>query len=275
MDEKAEAESQDGPVYDSVYEGMANEIGGEVRRKAFGEDIGQFGWQTVNEDRHFFSLLGIGSTSRVLDVACGSGGPSLFMARTTGCYVTGIDINEAGINTANSLALSQELIHQATFKQGDASRALPFDDASFDAVICIEAIDHLYNRLEVLKEWYRVLKPGGKILFTDPIVVTGMLLRDEIIVRSSSMRLFVFTASGVNESLIEAAGFDVPTVEDLSANIAMVSKNWRDARAEHESDLLKTEGEAAYQSFQNFLSVVHTLSNEHRLSRLVYVARKP
>ena len=113
------------------------------------------------------------------------------------------------------------------------------------------------------------------MLFTDPITVTGMIRRDEMIIRSGSMGLFVFTAPGVDEHLIEAAGFDQIMAEDVTPNIAMVSKNWHDARANHQADLLRIEDQSEYESFQTFLSVVHTLSDERRLSRFVFVARKP
>ncbi|MFL5735486.1 MAG: class I SAM-dependent methyltransferase [Chloroflexia bacterium] len=273
--DKEQPETQDPELFYSAYRGLANRIGEEVRRRAFGEDIGQFGWLTAAEYRDFFRWLELDASTRVLDVACGSGGPSLYIARTTGCHITGMDINPDGINTANDLARAQGLTSQATFRQGDASLPLPFEDASFDAVICIDAINHLYNRLEVLREWRRVLKPGGRILFTDPIVVTGMISRDEMMARSGAMGLFVFTPPGLDEELIKAAGFKAPRVEDLSANIATVSKNWHDARQDHETDLTEIEGEAAYQSFQHFLNAVHTLSNERRLSRFVYLVRKP
>jgi 2-polyprenyl-3-methyl-5-hydroxy-6-metoxy-1,4-benzoquinol methylase len=275
MDAKGNGHGQeDGELFYSAYANLAETIDSEVRRQAFGEDIGQFGWLTADEYRQFFEWLGINPSSRVLDVACGSGGPSLFMASTTGCHVTGIDINEEGIKTANKMAHDQGLSSQAVFQHTDASRPLPFDDASFDAIICIDAINHIYNRLEFLREWNRLLRPGGKALFTDPIVVTGMITRDEMMLRSGSMGLFVFTPLGKDEELLRAAGFGEPIVQDVTDNIAQVSKNWHDARAEHQADLRKIEGDSSYDAFQRFLDVVHTLSNERRLSRLVYLATK-
>ena len=56
----------------------------------------------------------------------------------------------------------------------DASRPLPFGDGSFDAVISNDAMCHMADRPAVLREWYRVLKPGGRALFTDAMVVTGV-----------------------------------------------------------------------------------------------------
>lgn len=268
-------DDEDKTLFYSTYADFEASLLSQVREETYGEDIGQFSWLTADEFRHFLHWLDLGPGSDVLDVACGSGGPALFMARTTGCHVTGIDINESGINTANQMARAQGMQTQARFHQGDAAQPLPYDDASFDAVTCIDAINHIYNRLDLLREWYRVLRPGGHILFTDAVIVTGMLLRDEIMARSSSMGQFIFTPPGVHEHFIEAAGFEQPSVEDVTSTIAMVTMNWHEARTNRARDLIKMEGQSGFDDMQQMLASAHKLSSEHRLSRFVYVARKP
>ena len=47
------------------------------------------------------------------------------------------------------------------------------------------AMCHIANRLEVLGEWHRVLRPGGRMLFTDAMIVTGLVSQEELAVRSS------------------------------------------------------------------------------------------
>jgi len=257
------------------YADFSNKVREEIRREAFGEDIGQFGWLTAGEYRDFFRWLDLRPGQRVLEAASGSGGPALFLARTTGCRVTGVDINEAGIATATEAAKAQDLDEMVDFRHVDLSRPLPFDDETFDAIVCIDAINHIYNRSELFAVWHRLLRPGGQILYTDPIVVGGMISREEMMARSGSMGLFIFTPLHINEGLIVGAGFAPPTVGDLTANIARVSGNWHKSRAAHEADLRKLEGDEAYEDFQHFLSAVHTLSAERRLLRMVYIARKP
>ena len=259
----------------SAYAHFEQDILAQIRRETYGEDIGQFSWLTADEFRGFLHLLDLDAGSYVLDVACGSGGPAIFMAQTTGCRVTGIDINEGGINTGNQMAQARGVNDRVQFKHIDAGQPLPFEDASFDAIVCIDAINHLYNRSEVLAEWYRVLRPGGRFLFTDAVIVTGMLLRDEIMARSSSMGQFIFTPLGVHDRLIEAAGFISLEIEDVTATIATVTKNWHDARADHRDYLLKIESQADFDDLQQMLATAHTLSSERRLSRFAYRARKP
>jgi SAM-dependent methyltransferase len=258
-------------LYDSVYGNFATAILEQVRREAFGEDIGQNSWLTADEYLRFFKWLELESTSNVLEVACGSGSPALFMARTTGCQVMGVDNNENAIATANRSA--QGLDSRVRFRLADAGQPLPFEDELFDSIVCIDAINHLPDRALILAEWHRVLKPGGRVLFTDPIIVTGLLTNEEIAVRSS-VGYFLFAPVGENEKLLEGAGFELLRCEDVTENEANVSRRWHEARAKRRDDLLKIEGERTFLGLQQFLSVVHILSSERRLSRFVFVACK-
>jgi SAM-dependent methyltransferase len=81
--------------------------------------------------------------------------------RHHGAQVLGIDHNADAIASANAIAGREGLRSLATFQQADATLALPVPDASIDATICIDAINHLPGRLDALREWRRVLKAGG------------------------------------------------------------------------------------------------------------------
>jgi cyclopropane fatty-acyl-phospholipid synthase-like methyltransferase len=260
-------------LYDSAYGNFATDVLSAVRREAFGADIGQNSWLTVDEYLRFFEWLALQPASNVLEIACGSGGPALFMARTMRCHITGIDNNENGIATANRMSKEQGLASMVRFQHADASEALPFDDKAFDSIVCIDAMNHLPNRPRVFAEWHRVLKPEGRILFTDPITVTGSLSNEEIAIRSS-IGYFLFAPVGANERFLKEAGFELIRCEDVTDNEVTVSKRWHDARAKRKDDLIKIEGEKTYAALQQFLSVVYTLSSERRLSRFVFVAQK-
>ena len=260
--------------YDKTYAGFADQLNETIRSEAFGEEIGQNSWLTADEQRSFFAWLELDAESDVLEVASGSGGPALFMARETGCRVTGVDVHDAGVAAANAAAAEKGLADRARFVRADAREPLPFDDGSFDALLCIDSINHMYERAQVLGEWHRVLRPGGRVLFTDPITLTGMIRRDEMLARSGSMGEFVFTAPGIDEALLRAAGFEEIRVEDVTPNMAAVAAAWRRARARHTAELDRLEGAEANAAFQEFLSVVEQLASERRLSRLAYLARK-
>jgi cyclopropane fatty-acyl-phospholipid synthase-like methyltransferase len=261
--------------YDRTYEHAADALYATIRREAFGEDIGQFSWLTADEYRRFFRWSGIEHASHVVEIASGSGGPALFMAQETGCRVTGVDIHQAGVDAANTQAEALGLADRARFVRADTRRPLPFGDATFDALTCIDSFNHLYEREQVLREWHRVLRSNARMLFTDPITVTGPIRREEMIVRSGSMGEFVFTPPGVDEQLLRDAGFVDIRVEDVTQNMDDVASRWRAARELHRHELDRIEGAAESAAFQRFLEVVAALARERRLSRLVFVAAKP
>ncbi len=258
--------------YDATYSKFQLGARRRVRAETFAQDEGQNSWLTTDEWRVALDRLQLRPGARALDVACGSGGPDLFLARTTGAEVVGVDINRHAIETANELARRQGLNTLARFQPADASRPLPFEDESFDAVVCVDSINHLPDRLSVLCDWHRLLKPGGHVMFTDPIVVTGHLSSEEIALRAS-IGFFVFSLLDDDKRLIREAGFDLVSCEDTTRSVVRVARRWLESRAYHRAELLEDEGEETFVGMQSFLSVVHALAEERRLSRFTFVAR--
>ena len=126
----------------------------------------------------------------------------------------------------------------------------------------------------MLRDWHRILRPGGRALFTDAMVVTGPVSHEEIATRSS-IGFYLFVPPGANEAMLREAGFAVRAVEDVTTNAAEVAARWHDARARHRDALVAREGEVNFQGLQRFLRCVHALSVERRLSRYAYLAEKP
>lgn len=259
--------------YGAHYGTFASDLFAEIREEAFGTDIGQNGWLTADEQDLFVGWLGLSETDHLLDLACGTGGPTLRIAQQTGCSVTGIDLHSEGVANATKSAKNFGLGARAAFHEGNAAERLSFDDASFDVIICIDAINHLPNRLKVFQEWHRVLKPGGWLLFTDPIVLTGPVTNEEIAIRAS-IGFFLFVPLDLDEALLNEAGFDVERVEDRTQNMAENASGWLDARAKRASDLRAIEGDDVFDDTQTFLQTAANLANEKRLSRLAILARR-
>jgi len=112
--------SGDAAFYDSVYGASGGQLAATIRAEVYDEDIGQNSWVTAEECRKHFAWLGLGASSDVLEVASGSGGPALFMARETGCSVTGIELHRAGVAAATEAAGQRGLADRARFMVGDA-----------------------------------------------------------------------------------------------------------------------------------------------------------
>lgn len=244
-----------------------------IRKETFGHDIGQNSWLTADEYDRFISWLGLEPEHRVLEVASGSGGPARYLASRAGCRVTGVDANESGVATATRSAADSDASDRLSFQVADANLPLPFGDGAFDALVCIDSMNHFPNRLGVFREWRRVLRPGGFALFTDPVVITGAVTNDELALRSS-IGLFLFVPPGINEELIEKAGLRLVRREDVTENATLVSGRWREARQRHEEALVLMEGAERFEGLQRFFAAVHDLTSERRLSRIVYLAQK-
>src|SRR5437899_607841 len=241
-------------LYEATYARFDEAVYREVRREAWGEDIGQNGWITVREQDQFIEWLSVGPRQRLLDIACGSGGPTLRIAERTGATVLGVDIHADGISAGRQQAAARGLAEVASFEVVDAQGPLPFDDGAFDAVMCVDAINHLPDRPRVLAEWARVLKPGGRLLFTDPVVVTGPLTNEEIAIRSS-IGFFLFVAPDTDERMLAGAGLRLTTKEDLTEGLAQTATMWHAARQRREAELRRIEGDATFDGQQRFLEV--------------------
>jgi len=261
-------------LYGTAYGNFATPAIEQVRRETYGEDFGQSSWVTGDEYRRFFQLLGLSAAHHVLDVGCGSGGPAIFLAREIGCHVTGIDVNEAGIRSGEILARQSGMAEAVVFRRADVREPLPFSDAEFDALVSMDVLCHLPERARLFVEWRRILRPGGRLLVTDPVVVTGLVTKEEFALRSTTGH-FEFCPPRVNERAILGAGFDLESVEDVTENEARVSHRWHDARQQRSEELQRLEGEETFAGLQQFLATVHRLSSERRLSRYVYMGRKP
>jgi ubiquinone/menaquinone biosynthesis C-methylase UbiE len=259
-------------LYSSAYGNQAAEVLTAVRHETYGTDLGQSSWTTVDEYERFCEWLNIDATKSVLETASGSGGPALHVAKKFGCRVEGIDINDEGVKTANQTA-AERGIANAHFRLADVDGRIPFDDATFDAALCIDAANHFPDRLHVLKEWTRLLKPGGRVLFTDPVVISGPVTFEELSNRSS-IGVFVFIPIETTEKFIADSGLKLLKREDVTANAVMTSGRWHDARAKRHEALIAIEGEERFSGLQRFLSTVHKLTSERRLSRYAFLAEK-
>lgn len=111
-------------------------------------------------------LAQIDGSQRVLDVGCGIGGPSRYLASKFGCQVTGLDLTPEFVALAGMLAQRTRLAEKVTYRQGNALD-LPFPDANFDVVWSQNAAMNIADRDRLYGEMHRVLRPGGRLALQD------------------------------------------------------------------------------------------------------------
>ncbi len=109
----------------------------------------------------------------VLDVASGLGISAIYLAQRFGCQVVGVDFSGQIVEQASANAAEAGISQLVQFKQGDAER-LPFEDGSFDALICECAFCTFPSKPQAASQFARVLRPGGRIGLSD-LTRTGPL----------------------------------------------------------------------------------------------------
>ena len=108
----------------------------------------------------FIGQLGLSEDDHILDVGCGIGGTSRFVASRFGCRVTGIDLTPEFISTGQTLCDWVGLSGRVTLHQGDAT-AMPFPDDCFDAAFMLHVGMNIVDKNRLFAEVYRLLRPGA------------------------------------------------------------------------------------------------------------------
>jgi ubiquinone/menaquinone biosynthesis C-methylase UbiE len=110
-----------------------------------------------------FKKAGFSKDAVILDAGCGIGGSSRLLAEKFKCRVMGIDLAPGFVETAKVITQWYKLDPSICYEQGSILD-LPFEDASFDGVLCQHILMNIQDKEKALKEFYRVLKPGGKLI---------------------------------------------------------------------------------------------------------------
>jgi arsenite methyltransferase len=121
-------------------------------------------------------LLDLGRDCHVLDVAAGRGTSAAHLARRFGCRVTALDLATANVAQARITAEREGLEALVDVAVGDAE-ILPFDDDSFDVIVCECAFCTFPDKVAAVTEFSRVLRPGGRIGLSD-VTRSGQLHDD-------------------------------------------------------------------------------------------------
>lgn len=184
----------------------------------------------VNGDRFVAAKLAVQASDHVLDMGCGVGGTSVFLAKTFGCRVTGITVSRVQLEQATAYAAASGVRHLVQFELMDFT-AMTFGDATFTKAFTQETSNHALDKAALVRETHRVLKPGGCYVSLDvfqnrDVRPGGEAARFHCVLRGwPSVSLERFDRY---IALAKEAGFDVVETGDVNSRTARSARAiWR------------------------------------------------
>jgi sarcosine/dimethylglycine N-methyltransferase len=201
---------------------------------------------------------GIGNDTRVVDFCAGLGGPSRYFAYRYGADVTGIELTPARVKGAEELTRRVGLAHRVRVIEGNVMQ-VPLPAESVDVVVSQEALLHVPDKQRALAEACRILKPGGRIAFTDWVAHRAL---------SDADRELMWRGMAVTElydlptyaGLLRGAGFVVNAAEDLTAEWSEILVHrlamYRKLREETRAAGTPAGHDAFYESYVRLVDLV-------------------
>ena len=215
----------------------------------------------------------LGPDIQVLDLGCGYGSAARYLAASFGCRVTGTNISEKELELARTRSKEAHLEHLLNFEYGDFHQ-LGYSDESFDVIWSQDAFLHAADKMAVLSECRRVLRPGGALVFTDILVSreTPDEDRARIYDRVKSPDMWDL---GDYRRAFSSLKFPITREEDWSRNVAPSYAWVRDGLQEKREALLPRVGAETIDNTVASLTFWVESAESGKIGWALIVANKP
>jgi sarcosine/dimethylglycine N-methyltransferase len=217
--------------------------------------------------------LELGPRSRVLEIGAGVGGPARYLAHTTGCHVTALELQPELHAIGVDLTLRSGLADRVTHVCGDAL-VEPLADAGFDAAVSFLAIVHIPERARLFQRLAKALRPGGGCYVEDLCMQKPFAPRDRDDVRRVVYAKSLTSQTDYAQDL-GAAGFSDVEITDLTPDWAPFAAERLAAWRQNHAAYASVHGEGAYQAQELFYAVISRLYESGSLGGVRLMARLP
>jgi cyclopropane fatty-acyl-phospholipid synthase-like methyltransferase len=217
--------------------------------------------------------FGLTAASRVLDIGSGVGGPARYLAHTTGCHVTAVELQPELHALAVDLTHRSGLDDRVTHLCGDAL-AIALPDAAFDAAVSWLAILHMPDRRKLFARLAHALRPGGGVYVEDLCMRAPFAPAD---LRDVHEIVFGMTVTSIADYASDAAsaGFADIVTTDLTEDWAPFADTRLQAWRANHAEYARIHGEGAYAAQELFYSVILRLYESGSLGGVRLAARRP
>jgi ubiquinone/menaquinone biosynthesis C-methylase UbiE len=216
---------------------------------------------------------GIGKGTRVVDFCAGLGGPARYFAHRYGANVTGIELTPARVRGAEELTGLVGLQQNVRVIEGNVLQ-VPLPDASYDVVVSQEALLHVPDKQRTLLEAFRILKPQGRIAFTDWVAHRPLSDSDGKLMWQGMAVADLYNLQAYAD-VIRSAGFMVCSIEDLTVEWGVILKQrlamYQKLRGEARAANTPAGHDTFYESYVRFVNLV----NDAVLGGGRFVGEKP
>jgi ubiquinone/menaquinone biosynthesis C-methylase UbiE len=185
---------------------------------------------------------------------------------------TGITVSRWQVDEAMRRVVAAGLRGRVSIQCADAS-ALPFDDGTVDAVLAFDSVPNAEDKGQWLGEMYRVLRPGGRLVFSE-YPKAGQATPEELEILKGYAILNPPPTAPEVVAAAAAAGFEVLNTEDFSDQVRRTYSEFAKKLAEQRAGLVSAYGEERIARFEGGITVAFSVC-EQRLGYLVVTCRKP
>ncbi len=182
--------------------------------------IKNFRQSLENTNRILAEKAGVKQSDYVLDAGCGVGGSAIYLAKEYGCHVRGITLSEKQVRLAQENAEKNNFSGLLSFENKDYC-ATGYSEGTFDLIWALESAGTAVNKSAFIKESYRILKPGGRIILAD-YFKTGNLNTDNSKIMKNWLNNWAISDLDTIEDFknkLAKEGFDNIVIEDYTSNI--------------------------------------------------------